>query len=114
METATSLPIGPPTQLVNPPRPFPVEALNSTLADLALSEASISAAATVAASDTVAVTAGRQFAILCTVAGNVKVGFSGGGTLTFPVSVGLTLLPWRVVQVFVTGTTATATYSNLS
>ena len=58
--------------------------------------------------------AGRQFAIICTAAGNVKVKFSGGSTLTIPVQAGLTLLPWQVIQVFLTGTTATATYNNLS
>lgn len=76
-------------------------------------EPSISGAAAITASDTVAVAAGRQLLINCTVAGNVKVKFSDGSTLTIPVTVGMTILPWAVILVFVTGTTATATYANL-
>lgn len=67
-------------------------------------------------SDTVDGQAGRTFVVVCTVAGNVKVGLSGGAgthTLTIPVAVGLTTLPWEVSRVYVTGTTATATYTNL-
>lgn len=64
-------------------------------------------------SDTVLFGEGRYFLIICTVAGNVKVGFVDGTTLVFPVGVGLTILPWRVKQVFSTGTSATATYANL-
>jgi hypothetical protein len=75
---------------------------------------SISNGADVTPSDMVPVTAGRLFAINCSVAGNLKVKFAGGYTFVFPVSPGLTMLPWQVVQVFVTGTTATATYANLS
>jgi hypothetical protein len=59
------------------------------------------------------VSAGRQLLINCTVAGNVKVKFSDASTLTIPVAEGLTVLPWAVIQVYVTGTTATATYTNL-
>lgn len=70
-------------------------------------------ASTVAASDTVTVQAGNQFVVVATVAGNVKVGLSGGGTVTFAVPVGTTVMEWEVGQVFVTGTTATATYYNL-
>jgi hypothetical protein len=75
---------------------------------------SISSATAVAAHDTNTVTAGREFLINCTVAGNVKVAFSDASTLTIPVAVGLTVLPWAIIQVFVTGTTATATYANLT
>lgn len=57
---------------------------------------------------------GRELAVVCTVAGNVKVGLPDGTTFTFPVAVGLTRLPLKVCFVFVTGTTATATYTNLS
>lgn len=65
------------------------------------------------ASDTVTFNEGRYLAIVCTVAGNVKVGFLDGTTLVIPVLVGLTILPWKVRQVFSTSTTATATYANL-
>jgi hypothetical protein len=71
-------------------------------------------AVAVAARDTVKVASGNTFIINCTVAGNVKVGFADGSTLTIAVPVGTTMLPWSVTQVFVTGTTATATYANLS
>lgn len=73
----------------------------------------VAGAGVISPSDTVAVTAGRQLLINCTVAGNVKVKFSDGSVLVIPVQVGLTILPWAVVQVFVTLTTATATYYNL-
>lgn len=66
--------------------------------------------ATAAAGDVVP---GRQLAILCTVAGNVKIRLQDSTTFTFPVAVGMLLLPWAVTQVFITGTTATATYFNL-
>jgi len=71
-------------------------------------------AETITPSNTVLVAAGRQFSVFCTVAGNVKVTFAGGGTLTFPVATGFTLFNWSVTQVFVTGTTATAVYANLN
>lgn len=87
---------------------------NTSLAAIAAAEVSISSVAAIVPSDAIAVSAGRQFAIICSSAGNVKVGFSGGGTLTIPVAVGLTLLPWQITQVFVTGTTATATFANLN
>lgn len=60
------------------------------------------------------VAAGRGLAVVCTVAGNVKVKLADGSSLTFPVAVGFTVLPFQVVRVFTTGTTATATYSNLA
>jgi hypothetical protein len=69
--------------------------------------------ADVAASNTVKVTPGRSLVINCTVAGNVKVGFADGSTLTIAVAIGTLILPWAVAQVFVAGTTATATYANL-
>jgi hypothetical protein len=65
------------------------------------------------ASDTVLYGVGRYFVIICTVAGNVKVGFLDGTTLVIPVAIGLTILPWKVAQVFSTSTTATASYANL-
>jgi ethanolamine utilization microcompartment shell protein EutS len=68
----------------------------------------------VAASNTVTVTPGVTFIINCTIAGTVKVGFPDGSTLTITVAVGTLILPWAVNQVFVTGTSATATYANLS
>lgn len=60
-----------------------------------------------------AVPLSSTLAVVCTVAGNVKVGFMDGSVLSFPVVVGLTLLPFRIAQVFVTGTTATAVYTGL-
>lgn len=87
--------------------------LSAILAALAELQ-SITGATAITASDSVTVTAGRSFVANCTVAGNVKVGFSGGSTLTIVVAIGTLILPWAVVQVFVTGTTATATYANLS
>jgi hypothetical protein len=77
------------------------------------SEPSISGAAAITPHDTTTTTAGRQMLVNCTVAGNVKVKFSDGSTLTIPVAIGLSILPWAVIQVYVTGTTATATYANL-
>jgi hypothetical protein len=74
----------------------------------------MTAAAPVTASDSVPVTPGLQLLINCTAAGNVKLGFANGSSVTIPVPIGLTSLPWAVNQVFVTGTTATATYTNLS
>lgn len=71
-------------------------------------------AAAVSASDTVAVAAGRSFVINCTVAGNVKVKFADGTALTIAVAVGTLILPWAVILVFVTGTTATATFANVT
>lgn len=74
---------------------------------------SISTVWPVTPSDTVGVQAGRQFGVICTAAGNVKVKFSKqGDTLVIPVAVGLTRFDWEVSQVFATGTTATATYFN--
>jgi hypothetical protein len=73
-----------------------------------------SASAALTASNSATFTVGRYLAIVCTVAGNVKIGFTGGSSITIPVVVGLTLLPWAVNQIYVTGTTATATYQNLS
>jgi hypothetical protein len=70
-------------------------------------------AVAITASDTAVVAPGISFLVICTVAGNVKVGMADGSTLTIPVAVGLTQLPWSVAQVFVTGTTATATYFNM-
>lgn len=80
----------------------------------AVQEPPITGAVAVSASDTATVDPGRQFAIMCTVAGNLKVGFLDGTTITIPVVAGLTLLPWAVKQVFATNTTATATYANLT
>ena len=75
---------------------------------------SSSMARAVTASNSVKVTPGRQFCINCTVAGNVKVGFAADdSTLTIAVAVGTLILNWSVNQVYVTGTTATATYANL-
>lgn len=56
---------------------------------------------------------GRQLQIVCTVAGNVAVTFPDGSINTIPVGAGLTTLPWAVVKINTSGTTATATYANL-
>lgn len=64
-------------------------------------------------SNTVTVAPGREFVIFCGTAGNVKVGFADGSTLTFAIPTGTTILNWAVNQVFVTGTTAVATYANM-
>jgi hypothetical protein len=87
---------------------------NSVLATIAGYLAPFRSATAITPSNSAVVDAGRQFAVFCTVAGNVKVTFSGGGTLTFPVATGFTLFNWSITQVFVTGTTATAVYTNLS
>lgn len=65
-------------------------------------------------SDTVSGGTSRALAIVSTVAGNVSVLMSGGGTFVFPVAVGLTIIPVSIVRVNVTGTTATATCTNLT
>lgn len=77
-------------------------------------EPSVSGAAAITPSDTTTVSAGRQFAVVCTAGGNVKVQFLDGSTFIFPVNAGLTILPWAVKQVFVTGTTASATFANMN
>ena len=87
---------------------------NSQLGAISGSLSPIKSALTITASDTVPVATGRQFAVFCTGAGNVKVTFVGGGTLTFPVATGYTVFNWSVTQVWVTGTTATAVYTNLN
>lgn len=87
---------------------------NQAISAFASYFAPIKGATAITPSNTVTVAAGRQFAVFCTVPGNVKVGFSGGGTLTFPVIAGYQKFDWSIVQVFATGTTATAVYANLS
>lgn len=57
---------------------------------------------------------GRALAVVATVAGNVSATLSGGSTLVFPVPVGLTIIPLSVSEINSSGTTATATYANLS
>lgn len=77
------------------------------------SQGPITGAAAIAPSDTVSVTAGRQFLVSCTVAGNLKVTFSDGSTLTFTIPVGLSVFSWAITKVWVTGTIATVTCTNL-
>lgn len=55
----------------------------------------------------------RGVQIVCTVAGNVSLKMADGSTNVVPVAVGLTILPYSVLGVNTSGTTATATYSNL-
>lgn len=66
------------------------------------------------ASDSVSsnVDPGKYFQCVCTVAGNVVL-IMPGGTNTIPVAVGLTVLPYGVMRVNSTNTTATATYANI-
>ena len=73
-----------------------------------------SSAVAITQSDINPTTAARELAIVCTSAGNVKIGFGDGSVITIPVGVGLTRLPWAVTQIYLTGTTATATYFNLA
>lgn len=80
---------------------------------LITTERAITGVAAITPSDAATFTAGRQIAINCTAAGNVKVGFADGSTHTFPVPVGYSVWPWAANQVFVTGTTAAATFSAL-
>lgn len=75
-------------------------------------EGAMTSAAALSQSDTVASAVGRQLVIFATVAGNVKVSMADGTTATFAVPVGTTILPWAVIRVWSTGTTATATYFN--
>ena len=65
-------------------------------------------------SDSVTVSAGFQFGVVCTVAGNVSLIFADGSTLVWPVGMGATLFPWAIIGVKVTGTTAVASYYNFA
>ena len=47
---------------------------------------------------------------VCTVAGTVTIGFANGVSIAFPLATGLTLYPLAANQIYVNGTTATATY----
>jgi hypothetical protein len=67
----------------------------------------------VTVSDTVRFSDTNALAVIATVAGNVAVTTSGGQNLIVPVAVGLTVLPFSIVQLLSTGTTATATYARL-
>lgn len=58
--------------------------------------------------------AARSIFINCTVAGNISLTFFDGSTLVTPVNVGVTILPFAVTKVNSSGTTATATYANLT
>ena len=55
---------------------------------------------------------GAGLICICSGAGNVKFKTVDGSTPTYPIAVGLTILPFQVVRVFTTGTTATATFEN--
>jgi spore coat protein U-like protein len=70
-------------------------------------------AGAVTPSDTITFAAQRAIGAVCTVAGNVKFGWSDGSTWTVPLNAGLNQLSWAVNQVFATGTTATCTYAVL-
>lgn len=89
-----------------------VEKQVSSTDPLPTQEGAMTSAAALSQSDTVASAVGRQLTIFATVAGNVKVSMADGSTATFAVPVGTTILPWAVIRVWTTGTTATATYFN--
>lgn len=74
----------------------------------------MSGAYAVTPSDSATVAPGRQFGIVCTTAGNVTLVFADGSTLVWPVTTGNLIVPWAIVGVKVTGTTAVATYYNFS
>jgi len=57
---------------------------------------------------------GRSILIDATAAGNVSLTFFDGSTLVVPVNAGITILPFAVTAVNTSGTTATATYANLT
>ncbi len=57
--------------------------------------------------------AGSLFRINCTVAGNVTATLESGVDEPIAVVVGYLALPYRVIGVKSSGTTATATYANL-
>jgi hypothetical protein len=59
--------------------------------------------------DAAAVPAGKATFLAVTVAGNVHLTLAGGGTITLPVAVGLTTLPFSTVGLLSSGTTATLT-----
>ncbi len=77
-------------------------------------EAPITTAAAITQDDATTAAAGRQVKIDCSAAGNVKLRLSGAVDVTLAVDVGTTLLPWAVVRFYTTGSTATATVTNLS
>lgn len=64
-------------------------------------------------SDGATVAPGRQFAVIAASAGNVKIELAGGLVVTIPVQAGFTLLPWQVIKLFSTGTTAVGTFLNM-
>lgn len=55
----------------------------------------------------------RALAINCTVAGNVSLKLGDGSTLVITTPVGWYILPLQVIEVNASGTTATATYTDL-
>lgn len=56
---------------------------------------------------------GRAVGVVCTVAGNVALTLADASTITVPVAVGFTVLPFAATTVNTSGTTATASYYNL-
>lgn len=90
---------------VSPPNPLPAaDANNASYGGV-----------TALTNDGATYTAGRSLAIVCTVAGNVKLTFSDASQITVPVAVGLTVLPFAVTSWTVGGVSgpATATLFNL-
>jgi hypothetical protein len=61
----------------------------------------------------VAQAAQRSVGILCTVAGNVNMQLSSGGTIIVPVLPGWQTFPFACTEILSSGTTATASYYNL-
>lgn len=78
-------------------------------------ERGIQRSVTMTASDAASavIAPGTLFRITCTVAGNVTVLLEDGTTEVIAAALGYFTLPYRVVRVNSTGTTATATYANL-
>lgn len=71
-------------------------------------------AAVISPSDSVKVIQGRAILMDCTALGTVKVGFPDASTMTVHLpAAGVYEFNWAIVQVWSTGTSATATYYNL-
>lgn len=67
----------------------------------------------ITAHDTNSISPGRLFAVHCTVAGDITIRLRDASPHVIAVDVGYSAFPFAVIGVNTTGTTATATYSNL-
>jgi hypothetical protein len=90
-------------------------ALDSSLQKIVANTAPISVAVTMTPGGD-AVAPGRRVEILCTVAGDVSIQLAGGmaHVIAIPASPDTQFFPYSAVGINANGTTATATYSNLS